>query len=147
MARERVAVEPRHQGGDVMRTVASSSGHGETLNRLLDAIARRGLRVFAQIDHAAAAREIGMDLGEEVVVMFGNPRAGTPLMRADPRIGIELPLRMLVWDSGDETMVGYNDPRDLADVYEVAPRAATLEAMSSLLDELAHEAAAEADRS
>ena len=130
----------------MMRTVASSSGHRETLSRLLDAIARRGLTVFAQIDHAAAAREVGMDLGEEVVVVFGNPRAGTPLMQADRRIGIELPLRMLVWDSDDGTMVGYNDPRELADLYEVAPRAATLEAMASLLDELAHEVSGETDR-
>lgn len=128
-----------------MRTVTSSSRHGETLKRLLDAMARRGLAVFAQIDHAAAAREVGMELGEEVVVVFGNPRAGTPLMQADPRIGIELPLRMLVWESGDQTMVGYNDPRALKHFYAVAARAAALAAMSSLLDELAHEAADEAD--
>ena len=129
-----------------MRTAASSSGHRDTLDRLLDAIASRGLTVFAQIDHAAAAREVGMDLGDEVVVVFGNPRAGTPLMQADPRVGIELPLRMLVWDGDDGTMVGYNDPRELADLYEVAPQVATLEAMGSLLDELAQEAAGETDR-
>lgn len=124
-----------------MRTVASSSKHRETLKRLLDAIARRGLTVFGQIDHAAAAREVDLDLREEVVVVFGNPRAGTPLMQADPKIGLELPLRMLVWDSDEGTMVGHNDPRDLVDLYEVAPQLATLEAMSSLLDEIAHEAA------
>jgi uncharacterized protein (DUF302 family) len=79
-----------------MRTVVSSSGHGEALRRLLDAVERRGLTVFAQIDHAAAAREIGMELADEVVVVFGNPRAGTLLMQQDPRVGIELPLRLLV---------------------------------------------------
>jgi 3-hydroxyisobutyrate dehydrogenase-like beta-hydroxyacid dehydrogenase/uncharacterized protein (DUF302 family) len=126
-----------------MRTVTSRSGYGETLSRLLEATAHRGLTVFAQIDHAEAAREVGMELADEAVVVFGNPRAGTPLMQADPKIGIELPLRMLVWNDGEQTMVGYNDPRDLSRHYEVAPQGMTLEAMSALLEELAHEAAAQ----
>ena len=127
----------------MMRTLLSSSGYAATVRRLLDAIARRGLTVFAQIDHAAAAREDGMELADEAVVVFGNPRAGTPLMQEDPKIGIELPLRMLVWNDGEQTMLGYNDPRDLSRLYQVAPRAVTLEAMSALLEELAHEAAAQ----
>ena len=129
----------------MMRTLVSSSGYAATVRRLLDAIARRGLTVFAQIDHAAAAREDGMELADEAVVVFGNPRAGTPLMQEDPKIGIELPLRMLVWNDGEQTMLGYNDPRDLSRLYQVAPRAVTLEAMSALLEELAHEAAAGAN--
>ena len=124
-----------------MQTVKSSSAHGETLSRLLDAIARRGLTMFAQIDHAGAAREVGMELPNEVVVLFGNPRGGTPLMQQDPRIGFELPLRILVWDHGDDTNVGFKDLRSLSDVYDVPGQAATLEAMSSLLDQLANEAA------
>jgi len=125
-----------------MRTVTSCSGYSETLSRLLEATAHRGLTVFAQIDHAEAAREVGMELADEAVVVFGNPRAGTPLMQEDPKIGIELPLRILVWNDGEQTMLGYNDPRDLSRLYQVAPRAVTLEAMSALLEELAHEAAA-----
>jgi uncharacterized protein (DUF302 family) len=125
-----------------MLTVVSSSGYLETLNRLLDAIARRGLTVFAQIDHAVAAREVEMELPDEMVVMFGNPRAGTPLMQQDPRIGIELPLRVLVWDRGDSAIVGYNDPRDLARSYDVSKLSPTLDTMSSLLADLAQEAAA-----
>jgi uncharacterized protein (DUF302 family) len=123
-----------------MRTVTSCSGYGETLSRLLEATAHRGLTVFAQIDHAEAAREVGMELADEAVVVFGNPRVGTSLMQEDPKIGIELPLRMLVWNDGEHTRVGYNDPRDLSRLYQVAPQAVTLEAMSALLEELAHEA-------
>jgi len=128
----------------MVRSVVSSSGYGETLRRVRDAVARRGLTVFAEIDHAAAAREVGMELAAEVVVVFGNPRAGTPLMQQDRRIGIELPLRLLVWDAGEETIVGYNDPRELAGLYDVAMRAVLLDAMASLLDEIAQESAAEA---
>jgi uncharacterized protein (DUF302 family) len=82
-----------------------------------------------------------MDMPDEVVVVFGNPRAGTPLMQQDPRIGIELPLRMLVWDRGDAVVLGYNDLTDLARAYDVAGQTATLEAMSSLLAAVARETA------
>jgi uncharacterized protein (DUF302 family) len=128
-----------------MVTFKSSSGHDATLKRLLEGIERRGLKLFAQLDHAAAAREAGLELPNEVVVVFGSPSAGTPLMQRDPTIGIELPLRVLVWDGGDVTHVGYNDPRGLSDVYDVGDHAATLDAMSSLLDKLAQEAAANND--
>ena len=124
-----------------MRSIKSSTGHAETVRRLTEAIERRGLTVFAQIDHAAAARAVGMELPDELVVVFGNPRAGTPLMQQDPRIGIELPLRVLVWDDGEQILLGYDDPRRLADRYDVGSDAAPLEAMSSLLDQLAQEAA------
>src|SRR2546423_10637850 len=115
-----------------MRTVTSCSGYGETLTRLLEATAHRGLTVFAQIDHAAAAREDGMELADEAVVVFGNPRAGTPLMQEGPKIGIELPLRMLVWNDGEQTMLGYNHPRDLSRLYQVAHRSVTIEGLSTL---------------
>ena len=63
----------------------SVSGYSDTMRSLLAAIERRGLTVFARIDHAAAAREVGLELAEEEVVLFGNPRAGTPLMQSDRR--------------------------------------------------------------
>ena len=121
---------------------SSANGFPETLSNLVRAITGRGLSVFAQIDHAAAARDVGLELAPEVLVIFGSPRAGTPLMQSDPRIGIELPLRMLVWEAEDGTMIGYNDPRDLGSSYAVDQQSSTLEAMSKLLAELAHEGAA-----
>jgi uncharacterized protein (DUF302 family) len=124
-----------------MTVTRSRDGYAETSARLLDAIQARGLRVFARIDHAAAAREAGLALSEEEVVVFGSPKAGTPLMQDDPRIGIELPLRMLIWREGSSTMLGYNDPRELVDRYSVAEHARTLDEMSSLLAALASEAA------
>jgi uncharacterized protein (DUF302 family) len=121
---------------------ASAHDHAETVRRLLAALGERELTVFAQIDHAAAAREVGMELPDEQVLVFGNPRAGTPLMRDDPRIGVQLPLKMLVWTdaAGGGVNVGYEDPRELAGCYDVAAHAATLEAMASLLAVLAQAA-------
>jgi uncharacterized protein (DUF302 family) len=60
------------------------------------------------------ARAEGLELPDEEVIVFGNPRAGTLLMQADPRIGIELPLRILVWAGAQGVELGYDDPRDLA---------------------------------
>jgi uncharacterized protein (DUF302 family) len=127
-----------------MRTVLvtrSTSGYAETTRRLIEAIASRGLTVFARIDHAAAASAAGLELAAEEVFLFGNPQAGTPLMQSDPRIGVELPLRMLVWEDGDGALLGYNDPRELAARYDVEPHHGTLETMSALLAALATEAA------
>ena len=124
-----------------MLVTPSTSGYADTMRRLIEAITNRGLTVFARIDHAAAARAAGMELAAEELVVFGNPRAGTPLMQSDPRIGIELPLRMLVWEDGVGAQVGYNDPRELAGPYDVEQHRATLEAMSELLAALATEAA------
>ena len=124
-----------------MTSKRSASGYAETTRALVDAIERRGLTVFDRIDHAAAAREVGMELADEEVVLFGNPRSGTPLTQADPRIGIELPLRMLVWREGEEVLLGYRDPRELSGTYDVGSAQSTLEQMARLLDELTSEAA------
>jgi uncharacterized protein (DUF302 family) len=124
-----------------MITVTSAHDFSATLTRLQDALARRGLTVFAQFDHAAAARAAGTELPDETVVVFGDPRGGTPLMQDDARVGIELPLRMLVWDAGDGTRLGYGEPRELANRYDVGEHAETLAAMASLLDRLAAEVA------
>jgi uncharacterized protein (DUF302 family) len=119
----------------------SSCDFAATTRILSEAIGRRGLTVFARIDHAAAARAVGLELADEEVVLFGNPRSGTPLMQGDPRIGIELPLRMLVWRQADEVLLGYCDPRELSNVYDVAGRESTLDQMATLLADLAAEAA------
>jgi uncharacterized protein (DUF302 family) len=120
----------------------SNSGYSETVGRLILAIESRALTVFARIDHAAGAREAGLELADEQVVLFGNPRAGTPLMQDDPRIGVELPLRILVWADADGVLLGYRDPHELAGGYDIAAEhRPILEQMATLLDALADEAA------
>jgi uncharacterized protein (DUF302 family) len=127
---------------DGVVTKRSASGYSKTVARVIGAIERRGLTLFAQIDHAAAAREAGLELLDEQVVLFGNPRAGTPLMRGDPRIGVELPLRILIWADASGVLIGYLDPRELGARYDLAAeQAPILERMASLLAELADEAA------
>ncbi len=118
----------------------SSTGYDETMSSLIASIEGRGLTVFARVDHAAGARAAGLELADEEVVLFGSPRSGTPLMQRDPRIGIELPLRVLVWRDGEVVLLGHQDPRELSGGYDVASEQATLEQMATLLEELVGEA-------
>jgi uncharacterized protein (DUF302 family) len=124
-----------------LKITQSSRGYAETVDALLEAIAGRGLRVFARIDHAAGAREVGLELGDEEVVVFGSPKSGTPLMQSDPTVGIELPLRVLLWRAGDEVMLAYHDPHELAGAYAIAEHRPTLDQMAGLLEALVSEAA------
>ena len=105
-----------------MIVTPSASDYATTVARLTEALDKRDITVFARIDHAAAARDAGLELADELVVVFGNPRAGTPLMQSDPTVGIELPLRMLIWSDADGVQLGYEDPRELAGGYELASR-------------------------
>jgi uncharacterized protein (DUF302 family) len=109
--------------------------------RLREALDAHGLQLFARIDHAAGARKANVELDADVLLIFGNVHVGTPLMQADPRVGIELPLRMLIWQDPDGTHVGYLDPRELADRYALGGHQETLERQGAVLASLAAAAA------
>ncbi|MEA2430053.1 MAG: hypothetical protein QOI19_526 [Thermoleophilaceae bacterium] len=117
-------------------------GYRETAVRVTEAIESRGLTLFARIDHAAGARAAGLELADEQVLLFGNPRAGTPLMGSDPRVGIELPLRILIWADASGVLLGYRDPRELDGPYDIgAEEQPILEQMAILLAQVVDEAA------
>jgi uncharacterized protein (DUF302 family) len=120
----------------------SASGPDETADRLIASVSRRGLTVMARIDHAAAAAKAGLQLRPTEVLIFGNPRGGTPLMQAAQTMGIDLPLRALVWqDEAGRTWLGYNDPRWLAERHG-ATAAPDLDKMVAALAAIAEEATA-----
>ena len=92
-------------------TIASNLQPKETMDRLAAAVSAHGMAILARIDHAAA----GFDLRPTEVLVFGNPRAGTPLMQAAQTMGIDLPLKALVWqDERGRTWLSYHDPKWLA---------------------------------
>ncbi|HVW72331.1 MAG TPA: DUF302 domain-containing protein [Rhizomicrobium sp.] len=94
---------------------ASSRDPAETMRRLIAAVTEKGLMVLAHIDHAAAAAKAGLVLAPTDLLIFGNARGGTPLMQAQQTMGIDLPLKALVWQDPDgKTWLGYNDPGWLA---------------------------------
>jgi uncharacterized protein (DUF302 family) len=75
---------------------------GETLKRLQEIIRSRNLTLFAHIDHSGEARRVGLTMQEAHVLIFGNPKGGTPLMIASPLLALDLPLKVLVWQSADD---------------------------------------------
>ncbi len=116
----------------------TANGDAEQVEaRLHEALDAHGLTVFARIDHAAGARKADVELQANVLLIFGNPSVGTPLMAADPRVGIELPLRMLIWQDPDGTHIGYLDPRELAERYALDGHQETLERQAAVLAKLA----------
>ena len=81
----------------------SSFAFAPTVHRLKDAIAKAGMTVFASIDHAAGAREVGMEMPPTIVLLYGNARGGTPIMLATPQAALDLPLRVLVREAAERT--------------------------------------------
>jgi uncharacterized protein (DUF302 family) len=94
--------------------VASPYTVDETVNRLESVLAERGVQLFALIDHSGEAEKIGMKMRPTKLVIFGNPKGGTPAMVAAPTLAIDLPLKALVWeDEGGKVWVSYNSPEYL----------------------------------
>jgi uncharacterized protein (DUF302 family) len=128
---------------DGLKTIPSHFGTKETIDRLEAEIKAKGLTVFARIDHAAGAAAIGMSLRPTELLIFGNARGGTPLMQADQRIGIDLPLKGLAYqDDAGKVWFAYNDLHWLAQRYGLESAvAANVETLSKALDALASGAA------
>jgi uncharacterized protein (DUF302 family) len=128
---------------DGLTTIPSSFGPKETMDRLEAEIRVRGMTVFARIDHAAGAAEVGLPLRPTELLIFGNARGGTPLMQANQAIGIDLPLKALVFaDAAGKVWLAYNDPRWLAQRHGLGEAVSqTIAAMAAALDALATKAA------
>ena len=116
----------------------------ETLARLEGEITARGMSVFARVDHAAGAAAAGLALRPTTVVLFGNAKAGTPLMQESQTIGIDLPLKALVFeDEAGKVWLAYNDPRWLAARHRLGAGVdKILDTMAAALDALATKATA-----
>jgi len=96
-------------------TVPSRFGPKETMDRLESEIKAKGLTIFARVDHAAGAAEVALTLLPTELLIFGNAKGGTPLMQANQTVGIDLPLKALVWQDGSgKTWLSYNAPSWLA---------------------------------
>jgi uncharacterized protein (DUF302 family) len=104
-------LEARAIAADGLITIRSHYGPKETMQRLEAAVKAKGFSVFAHIDHSAQAAEVNLSLRPTDLLIFGNPKGGTPLMRSNQTIGIDLPLKALVrQDEKGATWLSYNDP-------------------------------------
>jgi len=123
--------------GDGVITKASPRTVTETVARFSGIAKAKGLRVFTVIDQAAEARQVGLALRDTVLVVFGNPAAGTPVMAAAPLSALDLPLKFVVWDDAGVAKVSYVSPETIAARYGLdAAMAANLAAIGPLTDAL-----------
>jgi uncharacterized protein (DUF302 family) len=128
--------------GEGLVTVKSSYKAKETADRVERLAKERGMTLFDRIDHAEGARAVGMPLRPTEVLIFGNPKGGTPLMMCEQRVGIDLPLKMLVWeDENGAVWIGYSDPEALKGRYGITGCDQVLGKMKGFLGKLASDAA------
>ena len=106
-------------GDEKVVTKLSPWSMADTLARLSAVVAARGMEVFAVIDHSGKARDVGLDLRDTKLVIFGSPSAATPVIDAAPLAALDLPLRAVVWEDGYQTLVSYPAPAAVARRYGV----------------------------
>lgn len=128
---------------DGLTTIPSDFAARETADRLEAAVKDKGMTVFARIDHAGGAAAAELPLRPIELLIFGTAKAGTPLMQSEPTIGIDLPLKALVYeDSAGKVWLSYNEPRWLAQRHGLGDGASRiLDAMAAALDSVATKAA------
>lgn len=127
-----------------LHSVPSRFSARETMDRLLSALAKRNLTVFARINHAARAAAAGLTLRPTEVVIFGNPTGGTPLMQDGQTAGIDLPLKALVWEDADgKTWLTFNRASWIAQRHGLgSASAAAVTMLDKALDAIAQETTA-----
>ena len=127
---------------DGMTSIRSSFGPKETIDRLEVEIRAKGMEVFVRIDHAAGAAKVGLTLAPTELIIFGNARGGTPLMQSVQTVGIDLPLKILVWqDTANKTWLSYNEPSWIAQRHGVVGTESTIDKLTELLGTITREAA------
>ncbi len=125
-----------------MLTKNAEGSVDEVASRLVDVAKQAGAMIVARVDHAQNAASVEADMPPTVLVIFGNPEIGTPIIQSDRKAGLDLPIRVLIWQEGEVTKIGYLDPTVLASRYELDEGAkASIEKMAGALNKLTDAAA------
>ncbi|MFQ5761062.1 MAG: DUF302 domain-containing protein [Acidiferrobacterales bacterium] len=131
-----VLMSPASYAGGLVLT-RSSHSVGETLDRLETVLRNKGLRIFARIDHGAGAKGVGVDLRPTQLLLFGNPKLGSQLLTSSQLVGIDLPMKALVWeDAQGQVWLAYNDPGYVAARHGIEDRPGVISKMSGALNKL-----------
>ena len=132
--------------GSNIITVTSADDFDATMNRLEASLAAKGLMLFAKIDHAGGAARVGQSLRPTTVFIFGSPKVGTPVIDADQRTGLDLPMRMVVYVGEDgKTHITYRHPAAMLEDWTIDADLAALTAMTKGLAAIADDAAGRGD--
>ena len=113
----------------------------ETIDRLENILNAKGLTVFTRVDHAAGAKKVDLALGGSELIIFGNPKLGTPLMQENPEMGLDLPLKALAYTDADgQTYLTYIAPASLETRHNIQTNKAVIEKMTGALDAMTSKA-------
>jgi len=126
-------------------TKSSANSVSETIDALEKALTAKGIKIMARVDHAAGAKAAGLDLPATQLLIFGNPKLGTPLMQSNRAIGLDLPMKALAWKDVDgKVYLSYTEPDELKDRYDIDDRNDVFAKMTKALDGLTNAATAKA---
>ena len=133
---------PAAQAADGLVKKLSARSVQSTMDSLENLVRNKGLTVFARIDHAAGAAKVGEEMLPTELLLFGNPAIGTELMTSQRTVGIDLPIKVLIWEEPDgRVWIAYNDPAYLAERHGLADREAVLAKMGTAVKGLVTAAA------
>lgn len=128
---------PVAHADQLMAVKESSHSVAKTLDRLTAIMQKKGITIFARVNHAAGAKKAGLELKPTELLIFGNPKLGTPLMQANRKIGVDLPLKALAWeDDSGKVWLGYTLPSALKERHAVTGRDEVFMKMTGALDKL-----------
>lgn len=132
---------PAALAADGLLTTASTNTVTETVDRLEAALEAKGFRIFARVDHGAGAKSVGLDLLPTQLLIFGKPQGGTKLMQTERTVGIDLPLKYLVWEDADGAVrIGWNDPSWVAKRHGVDAQGPVIQTIVKALENFAKQA-------
>jgi uncharacterized protein (DUF302 family) len=131
-------MSPQDDGGSrgIVTKESPYPSVSETLQHLQEAVRQKGLKVFALVDHSGEAEHAGLEMQEAKLLIFGSPKAGTPLMVFSPLLALDLPLKALVWEDRGQVRVSYNSTAYLAKRYALPDELAkNIAGIEGLIDE------------
>lgn len=130
-------LSPAHAEKGLIK-VKSSSKVPETAARLESLLREKGMTVFTRVDHSGGAKKAGMELNPTILIIFGNPKVGTPFMQCGQSVAIDLPQKALIWeDEEGQVWFGYNDPRYLAERHGIGGCDEVIQKIERALDSFA----------
>lgn len=124
-----------------LETLASPHSVAETMDKFVDAVEEAGAAVIARVDHTASAESVDMEMPEAELLIFGNPKIGTPIMQQDLDAGLILPLRVLVSEGDDGTVITWQSPEEMFAGLDVDLQSEPVTSVSAALDKLTSAAA------
>lgn len=132
---------PLYAGNDFI-TKKSGNSVAVSMDRLENSLKQRGVGIVARVDHTGAAEKAGLILRPTQVLIFGNPKLGTPLMHSRQQIGLDLPLKVLAWeDAKGQTWLTYENPKSMTQRHNVKEPAEIIKKITGVLDAVTNEAA------